>query len=259
MSLLKRATYVIGGVALVVAFVGLLFGRAPAFESVPGSATRVTAGSGQVQGAMIQPYRARYATGTRALGIGLSRSTMDVEVSQTADGLQVVYDYAPDNPAVQDQMLLDRATLAPITRAFPGQTLTFRGAEMVVELRRPEGKMDTVFRTYGGNVFEVSVLDLVTVAAQPKDGDAFFIGWNNFVAENEWLAEVRVQGEETVTGPAGEAFATRIVDVRFPSGEVRRFWLASRPPYKIRQRRFEFGRLVQSGWDLVSFDVPPEP
>jgi hypothetical protein len=44
-----------------------------------------------------------------------------------------------------------------------------------------------------------------------------------------------------------------MVDVRFADGELRRFWLAAEPPYKVRQRRYELGRLVTSGWELVEY------
>ncbi len=87
----------------------------------------------------------------------------------------------------------------------------------------------------------------------PPEGSAYHVAWANFANEDQWSAEVRVRGREAVAGPGGQTFDTQMVDVRFADGELRRFWLAAEPPYKVRQRRYELGRLVTSGWELVEY------
>jgi hypothetical protein len=242
----KKAAMVVAALVAIAVLTAALFGRRPAFEAVPEGADRLTAGAPEVVGSRLEPY-------TRVLGVPVSRRGMDVRVRELQDGFEVVYDFDPGDPAVEDRMILDRESLAPRTRAFPGQSFRYRGDEMEAVVERQDGTVDTIMFQYGGDVFEVSVLDLVAVARDPEEGDAYRVAWGNFADADQWLAEVRVRGEEVVSGPGGESFDTRIVDVLFPSGELRRFWLASRPPYKVRQRRFDRGRLVTSGWDLVEY------
>jgi hypothetical protein len=101
---------------------------------------------------------------------------MDVRVRELQDGFEVVYDFDPGDPAVEDRMILDRES------------------QMEAVVERQDGTVDTIMFQYGGDVFEVSVLDLVAVARDPEEGDAYRVAWGNFADADQWLAEVRGYG-----------------------------------------------------------------
>jgi hypothetical protein len=190
----KKAAMVVAALVAIAVLTAALFGRRPAFEAVPEGADRLTAGAPEVVGSRLEPYEASYALVTRVLGVPVSRRGMDVRVRELQDGFEVVYDFDPGDPAVEDRMILDRESLAPRTRAFPGQSFRYRGDEMEAVVERQDGTVDTIMFQYGGDVFEVSVLDLVAVARDPEEGDAYRVAWGNFADADQWLAEVRGYG-----------------------------------------------------------------
>ena len=119
---------------------------------------------------------------------------------------------------------------------------------------RESTRIGTMSLRFGDDVFEVSVLDLVAVAYEPEVGQAFFIGWTNFGDTDQWWADVRVQGEETVSGPDGELFDPRrrrpIPHWRTPP------FLAGGPP---RTRSGSAGSIGGASFSRAGISCPTNP
>lgn len=233
-----------GGLVLTVGAVFLVLSQAPVAPSRAASGPVVQAGDPGLVGSRIRPYRALYETRSWVLGLPVKRGQVRASVHRTPDSLVVGYDFG----GFVDQILMDPATLAPIARTFPGQDFVF--FRQRVEALVGGGSEPLVF-DFPQAVFEVSVLDLVEVAA--GEGERR-LAWDNFNAPEGSLAHVSTVRHDTLDLPDGTRVATRVVDMGFADGRVRRYWLSDRPPYKIRQRTFERGRAIVSGWDLIRLD-----
>lgn len=227
----------------------LALGLGPKSRALGDEVAVLQVGAPGVAGPMLLPYLARYTTSTRVLGVPIKRGAIDVTLDRTDEGVAVTYGFGG---GFTDEMLLDDETLGPVRRGFPGQRFLFEGNRVRAELGEEEASPDIRTFDFPGRVFEASVLDLVIVSGIDLPAR---IGWNNFADPAEWIAHAREVGAEAIRTAAGETFETRIVDIGFADGTIRRYWLANRPPYKIKQRTFERGRSIVSGWDLDQFQV----
>lgn len=239
-----------GIAALAIAGLGAFFvmGLSPRAEMLPDTATVIEAGDSVIDASGIKPYSATYSTTWKVMGINLESGSIGVGMTEADSGLAITFDFGN----ATDSMLVNRVTLAPIRRNIPGQRLTFEGRRMTALVMLGDSTTERTMQ-YPGQVFEVSILDLVALAAAAAP--PFQLGWPNFADEAGWLASVRETGAETLSTPAGQ-FETRIFDIGFADGKVRRYWMADRAPYKIKQKTFDRGEAIVYSWNLETFEVP---
>lgn len=236
-----RASIVFAAFAVVVAGLAL----PPSFEAPAASAPTLAAGHPGVDGAAIEAFRATYATRTRVLGIPVKTGEVVMTAELHADSLVGTF-----AGSLNDRVVLDRRTLAPLYREFPTQSFDFRGRQVIARVDRGEAT-DTLEFNFPEAPFEVSLLEWIAIGMGPDGARAARVAWDNFGDPDGALAELH-------RAPATKNFAggtaTERVDVRFADGRIRRFWLSHEPPYKLHQTVFETGRLVVSTWELLDFE-----
>lgn len=235
----------------------LVLARPPGFGSVGTGAYRLAVGDTLVDAA-IRPFTATYRHTTKILGfipISTGAATLSVQPATIDPEMRLDATIVLSN-ANEDRIQLDRHTLAPLERTFDLQgggtvRLQFAGDRVTGTVTQGSSVRDIDLQ-YDGPVFEVSLFELVFASIPLAPGFAARLAWDNMIDADALWADVRVAGNERVRAANGTTYDTQVVHVRFASGNIRWFWIAREPPYKIRVVNFSRGRAMYNTWDLES-------
>lgn len=253
------AAGVLALLALVLVAYAIL-SRTPRFAPLPPATRAVVAGDPAVRGRSVLPFEASYDRGARIMGAPLRQRPARLRVQAAGESLLVaVIQLGEGDAAITDSILLERATLRPISRRYPSSRgpvqLVFRRDRIVGKVTDGTGATAPLYFAFDAPVFEVSLLELVLGALALGSGDAVRLAWDNLQSPADAWADVRVLGEERIAARNGETYDTRVIQVRFASGNLRQFWIADRPPYKIRLRNYQRGRAAFTWWELRDVTV----
>lgn len=243
--------------------VGILFfalSGLPQFVPVPEDAVVIGAGDERVASMFVRSYQATYERWDSIVGVPLADGVATITVTPTEDAQkQLQITLALSSTGVEDHMILEATTLAPVRRTFSfpqggGQSLIFVGNRIQASVRSASGTSTRHDFDYQLRPFEVSVLELPLAALRLAPGSIGRVAWNNMVAPEELWAQFRVLGTTRLELDAGE-FDTTVVRLRFYDGRMRDYWLSGEPPYKIRMLSYNRGRALASGWQLESYEL----
>lgn len=253
----KARIAAVGVVVVILALVAVLLQRMPAAVVVPDDARRVSGADFAGSPGQVGEYRAGYRRWTSLLGFTVDSSEGLVTVERTEPGsVDVLFDLSNFG---LDRMRLNDADLMLEERAFgdpagAGQSFRRNGDTIEVQVRSGAGDTRDLSFTYPVPVLEPSVLEIPLGLLELEPGNAGYMAWSNFADEAEYWLAYRALRRSTITA-AGRTFETTQVRVRFPSGAQRDYWLVPEPPYKIRMVSYDRGRLITSGWELVTLEV----
>ncbi len=232
----------------------------PQFVPVPEDAVVIGAGDERVASMFVRSYQATYERWNSIVGMLLANGKATIEVKSAGGGrkrLQI--NLSLSSTGVEDHMILEATTLAPVRRSFSlpqggGQSFIFVGNRIQATVRSVTGVSTRHDFEYQLRPFEASVLELPLAALRLAPGSIGRVAWNNMDDPEELWAQFRVLGATRLELDAGE-FDTIVVRVRFYDGRMRDYWLNGEPPYKIRMLSYERGRALVSGWQLESYEL----
>ncbi len=259
---MKRTLIRFSMLLVVIALgIGILFAALsglPQFVPVPDDAVLIGAGDDRVASMFVRPYRATYERWDSIVGVPLADGEATMTVLPDADK-RLHVSLSLSSSGVEDNMVLEATTLAPVRRSFSfpqggGQSFIFVGNRIQATVRDSAGISTRHDLEYQLRPFEASVLELPLAALRLVPGSIGRLAWNNMVAPEELWVQFRVLGATTLELAAGD-FETTVVRLRFNDGRMRDYWLSAEPPYKIRMLSYQRGRALASGWQLDSYEL----